>query len=213
MFSRPPVLELARWQGSLAEAWACLVPGERVRAERFRADTARDQFVRDRAAVRGLLGEALACPPQDVALKRDAHGRPVLEHEAGASVSWSRSGGAVLVGLSWGGAIGVDLEAVRLIDAPGILKMICGPQERAERSGFGGAAFEAAALRTWTVKEAVLKAAGLGFRGGVKDLIVPDALLFDGVGQAELPHRGRRYLVANGTAEGFELAVALERPA
>jgi len=119
--------------------------------------------------VRAWLGEVLGCAPDAIVLRRDAHGRPRLDGPArGGDVSWSHSGDGLLIAFGTGVDIGVDLERQR--PRPRALELaqrFFHPAESAWLSALHEAERDAAFLRLWCAKEAVVKAHGRGIAFGL----------------------------------------------
>ena len=122
-------------------------------------------------AVRTWLGDWLALPPEAVVLSRDGRGRPKLDHAA-LDVNWSHSGDGLLVAGGPGLRVGVDLERVharpRALD---LARRFFAPAELAWLESLAGDTRDAAFLRLWCAKEAVLKAHGHGLSFGLHRLV------------------------------------------
>lgn len=119
-----------------------------------------------RAFLRFVLGtHYLDCAPREVRWTRDPHGRPLLAHAGTANIDFnlSHAGSHVLLGVSMGGRIGVDVEIAGAVEVAALARICATESERhwlaaardesEERSRF---------FRLWTMKEAVLKCHGLG---------------------------------------------------
>lgn len=124
---------------------------ERRRADGFALDRPRHGFVASRAALRSLLGRYLGLPPEKVSIVTDPSGKPRLAH-GDLRFNLAHSGSLALIAATRGCEIGVDAELVRPVDRA---------HEIAART-FHPAELAADFLRTWTRKEAVLKAVGVG---------------------------------------------------
>lgn len=127
---------------------------------------------------RELIGALAQHDPALIKLGADADGAPSLLKPAGYSISISNKDNWTIVALDAAGMpIGVDVEIVREIDGRAMLGMVCGDEERdafaASRSSEDA---ELNFFRLWTIKEAILKATGEGFRAGPKHVRVPEAL-------------------------------------
>lgn len=106
-------------------------------------------------------------------MAHDPLGGPVLlvDGVAGAwRVSSSSRENVFLFGLARGNKIGVDVEVVRPIEPPDIALH---PRERARLAGAPVEAF----YELWTLKEAYVKALGVGLR---RDLAQIEVLVLDG---------------------------------
>ena len=166
--------EVRIWYARTDDAWrdierrarvvACLTPAEAVRHARFRHDIDRDMFLLGRAMARTLVGRALGVPPWAWAWAEGPHGRPeVSGHASHVSFNIAHSAGMVVCALSRDAAVGVDIEhRDRPPTDPRIVRRFCSPMEIAdiERQGLDG--WRDQFLRYWTLKEAYLKARGLG---------------------------------------------------
>lgn len=114
------------------------------------------------AVLLAALAEHMDLPPEQVPLRRDPSGRPVVGGAFGLEVSVSHTSDLVLVAVGFGQRVGVDIELVRegpwrllpthaLADNELALFERCPPESRTS-----------VLLRYWVRKEALLKAAGVG---------------------------------------------------
>jgi len=124
------------------------------------------------ARVRPQLARWLNVAPDALDLDRDAHGRPRLGPvHAGFDASWSHSGDGLLVALGAGVRIGADLEWLRPRPRALVLaERFFTANETAGLAALPAAAREAAFVRLWCAKEAVLKAHGRGLAFGLHRL-------------------------------------------
>lgn len=142
--------------------------------------------------LRLLLGAYLGIPGKDVHIARNRRGKPVLDrsmHHAALHFSMAKSGDRLLLGLSTSHFLGVDLEPAsrKAHNALGVASRYFSKTEYGELQKLTGRRLEAAFLRTWACKEAVVKASGLGIANQlcrftvVTDPALPPAVLeFDG---------------------------------
>lgn len=158
---------------------------------------------RGEPAARAWLAGQLGLPPRALALARDAHGRPALGR-TGRDCNWSHSGDRLLVALADGARVGVDLERRR--PRPRALE-IAGryfhPREAAALAVLPEHARDAAFLRLWCAKEALLKAHGRGLAHGLAR--------FEVAGFAEPGGPLRLHADDGGLGPGWQLA-ALDWP-
>lgn len=102
------------------------------------------------------------------------HGKPVLLGGSGIDVSVSHSGGILLVGVAAEGLVGVDVEEEPFgaFDRPSLLRRMCNEDEYAFVSALPHAARRRTFARAWTIKEAVLKAHGVGLARDPREVVV-----------------------------------------
>ena len=178
--TEPPALgreEVHVWAFELADpGWiraGALTATEVERSLRFSRRRDAAAFLAGRASLRELLGGYLGIPPADVVLARrcascgaDDHGKPLLSPEAHPSApqfSVSRSGNQGLVGLGLELALGVDIERHDTgIAVDAVLPLALNPTEVDGLEGCSGTKRASRLLTIWTLKEAYLKALGLG---------------------------------------------------
>lgn len=124
------------------------------------------------AQARAWLGELLGCAPDAVPLHRDGHGRPRLDGDAaGCDASWSHSGDRLLLAFGRGVMLGVDLERERPRPrALALARRFFAVEEADWLASLPGPEREAAFVRLWCAKEAVLKAHGRGLAFGLQRL-------------------------------------------
>jgi 4'-phosphopantetheinyl transferase len=134
---------------------------ERDRLGRFRRAVDRARYLAAHALVRLVLagdGAAAARLSFDRSCPCGTpHGKPVLP--GGPGFSLSHAGALVGVAVRPDGAVGLDVEQVR--DLADLAALAAHVQSRAERER-DGVPGRAAFFRTWTRKEALLKATGAG---------------------------------------------------
>ena len=117
--------------------------------------------------LRLLLGAYLGLPGKEIRIVRNRRGKPVLDpavhgHELHFSIA--KSGTGFLVGLSSTSYVGVDVEPVdrRAHSALGVAKRYFSAAEASALEAMGPESLTRAFLKTWSCKEAVVKAMGLG---------------------------------------------------
>jgi 4'-phosphopantetheinyl transferase len=144
-----------------------LQPVERVRASRLRRPEDRDRFVTGCVLLRLLLGNVLATDPAGVPIVRYClacgrpHGKPRLAGR-GWEFSVSHSGDRVGVALARQMPVGLDVEHVSPAAAGDLVDHLLTAQEARHLAGVPTGPREAAILRVWVRKEAVVKAIGTG---------------------------------------------------
>jgi 4'-phosphopantetheinyl transferase len=156
----PPPARVEQLGRSLAEdEWA--------RANRFRFDRHRRQYVVGRGALRALLACYLGTRPELVRFTYGPRGKPFLaEPEASRSrlqFNLSNSDEMALVGLVTGVEIGMDIEFLKpMPDCEQISERFFSESERAVLRGLPAEIKEEGFFNCWTRKEAYLKAVGEG---------------------------------------------------
>lgn len=169
---------------------------EQARIGKLRDSAARAALARalkwERLALRQLVWPLVS---GEVILEKTETGVPYLAEYPKLSVSISRSDGASMVGVSTAGRVGVDVERMWPIAFEAMLSIVATDAERAHvLTGEGYDRF----FRLWTLKEAVLKAMGVGLSGGPKSVCVPAAMIeADGRGVVQTPEGPCEAVVAS----------------
>ena len=138
---------------------------ERERAAAYVHDADRQRFVLGRALLRWALTEQLGVyAPSDWVIRETQGGKPTLESFGQAvGFSISHTDGLVGVLLSSNSSSGIDIESLsRQVDVQKFAKRSCSDLEREWLSRHDLSDQSAAFLKLWTLKEAYLKATGLG---------------------------------------------------
>lgn len=152
-----------------------LTATELVRATRARSAEDRDLRCASRLLVRLVLAAILDVPPRSLALWPGHHGQLCLWDRAGIKpwFSIARTTGMTVVATSNLGPLGVDIEQIGRILPIAADQAWLAPREKAadRRSGHTGS--EHRLLERWTLKEAYVKALGVGLH------LSPDQLAFD----------------------------------
>jgi 4'-phosphopantetheinyl transferase len=143
-----------------------LAETEQAHVSTYRVREAAERYVVTRSLVRAVLGERLALSPRSIQVNRTDTGKPVIAE--GVHFNVSHSGDLILLALSDERAVGVDVERkreVQRVDA--MLRRWLTPDEQAAFAALhgGGASPSEAFLRLWSLKEARLKALGVGISG------------------------------------------------
>jgi 4'-phosphopantetheinyl transferase len=155
-----------------------LSPAERERVKRLRIPAKRLEALVARGMLRHLLGTFLQTSPAMLTFDMGAQGKPYL-HEAGGGArsvqfNLSHTAGWVLIGMTQGQAIGVDIETIR--PRSSMLELATRfftTAEAASILALPGDQQVRAFFTVWCRKEAVLKAAGQGIAAGLNSFEVP----------------------------------------
>lgn len=152
--------------------WSSLPQDERERAESITHDRARESFVLGKLLLRTLLGRELGAPPDTLAFRVGAHGKPELADPAqsGLRFNLSHSGRFVLLAMSRDWELGVDIEDRSERGAQ--LKILDRFFTASEKAWILAASDESEQtlrfFKTWCRKEAFIKATGNGIAQGLQ---------------------------------------------
>ncbi len=139
---------------------------ERHRASRFVFDRDASRYIVARARLRQLLGARLSVPPPAVEFVYGAHGKPALARrfaDSGLCFNISHCGDVAVYALAYGRAIGIDIEAIRVIgDADAIAARLFARRENEAYQALDPRDKPLGFLNCWTRKEAFIKALGDG---------------------------------------------------
>ena len=213
--------------GGVERALAWLQPTEPERFARYRADTDRLMFLGGRMIARAAIGHALGVPPAAWRWQEGPHGRPEIAAPATTlRFNLAHSAGLVACALADGRDIGVDVEHVTR--PPVDIKMVrryCSPAEAADIEAQGEAGWQHRFLIYWTLKEAYLKARGLGISVPLSEITFTldgshARVSFEGsladtdtrwYLRIEQPTPDHLMAVAASTADGIEPSVVIEK--
>jgi 4'-phosphopantetheinyl transferase len=142
---------------------------ERERRSALRRAEDRARFTVATALLKLATGSRLGIPASEVTIDRTCadcgrpHGRPRLPG-CELATSISHSGDRVLVALTGGPAVGVDVEQIKPVDLAALAGQVLADDEPVPSlPGFFG---------YWTRKEAVVKATGEGLRMALREVVV-----------------------------------------
>lgn len=131
-------------------------------SQRFKTVLLRQRFLASRYVLNRVLADLADTPADQLQIERSPGGKPYLRH-VGFSFNLSHSQNRFVLGKSGHGEIGVDIETgITLETAVEIAERVLGPHELAHWKALPESAKADAFARYWTLKEAVLKAAGDG---------------------------------------------------
>jgi 4'-phosphopantetheinyl transferase len=136
---------------------------ERVRADRFKVETARGQFVVSRALLRVVLGKYLNTDPQQIALAVTSYGKPELVTHSDLRFNLSHTDGLTAIGVTRLGPIGIDIERIqRKVNALELVQRFFSRKETDWVESHPEEERVPSFLACWTAKEAYIKAHGEG---------------------------------------------------
>ena len=147
------------------------------RCQRFLFDGPRRRFALCRAALRAILCNRLGCENEQLAFESTEHGKPVALVDGMAtpiSFNVSHSGEHGLIAFAPEGRLGGDVEervSHRNMDL--LIQGVFGQTEQAELALTHGHEKTHLFFRLWTIKEALIKAHGMGFVLDVASFEVP----------------------------------------
>lgn len=126
------------------------------------------RFESTRKLLRYLFSAYLNC--HEYCIEKTERGKPFLAEFPEFYFSVTHSKDKIMVALSRG-AVGVDLEKMREIDAVAIAQRFFSPREMFFLEGESHSYYQETFFKLWTAKEAVLKADGNGIASGMKKSI------------------------------------------
>jgi 4'-phosphopantetheinyl transferase len=153
--------------GTQSQDAATLLSSEELeRARSFVRHSDQVHFVGSHAFLRRILARYVEIEPSQIQFENGPWGKPRLSGLPGVrSVEFSLSHcrGLVLVGVTVGPAIGIDVELVRQFDeCDALARRFFAPREYRNLCALPEPAKSTAFFRYWTRKEAVVKALGTG---------------------------------------------------
>ena len=159
--------------GAPASALAVLSAAERARAESYRHEPSRLQFIHGRATLRRLLSRYEGADPAGFQLTCIHGEKPRLPDVAQIHFNLSHAGSCVLLAFSRSGPLGVDIEPLtppeNFLE---LAKISFSSAELESLRQFPSAGRGCAFLAGWTRKEAVVKALGRGIDDGFRSFTV-----------------------------------------
>lgn len=145
-----------------------LSPEEKIRARKFHYQNDRNKYLSRRIFRRQVLGSYLQRVPATLCFEQEQNGKPCLKQRDQDPIlhfSSTHSERWCVIAVSTSGPIGVDLEMVQWHeDYLGLSRQYFSAMERAALSKIAESRLARAFFKTWTRKEALLKATGLGLQ-------------------------------------------------
>lgn len=139
---------------------------EVARTGRFYFEKDRDRFIVGRGLLRILLGGYLNQEPAQIEFVYGPHGKPDLKSAPGKSsleFNLSHSKDLALYAFAWHRKVGIDIEyMIPMADMDDFAEKFFTPHETALINSLAGKQKEETFFKTWTCKEAFLKANGFG---------------------------------------------------
>ena len=165
------------------QAWEALSASELARLQALRLPMDRQRFVTGCLLLRTALSRKLEMPAAVVPIDRTCpdcggqHGKPTIPGTS-LEVSISHSGIIVMVGVSEGLPVGVDIEqTIRFREMTKHANRVLSDREQAVMNRKAARAHPAFIARNWVRKEAITKAAGVGLRIPLNHITVTRAHL------------------------------------
>lgn len=140
---------------------------EQGRYANYRREADKRRFLTGRALIRGVVATELGVPPADVALDSSCfdcgkpHGKPSVVGST-LEVSISHSGDWVVLAMTEGAPVGIDVEEVRDAEVDGLAGICFSAGELETFKAVPEEDRRGAFFTYWARKEAVLKATGKG---------------------------------------------------
>lgn len=212
-----------------AEACMALLSAEeRARWQRFRGERSRREYLTTHALARTALSHYRPVAPQDWRFTANAYGKPDLSPDCGLRFNLSNAAGlAVCLVADAPAEVGVDVEAhARAEKIAEVARRVFSAEERAQLDTLAGVDRLDRCLSLWTLKEAYIKARGMGMALPLRGI----SFLFEDSGEVRLEldeelednaarwrfrllnHAGHRIAVMAEGATKFELEMREFRP-
>jgi 4'-phosphopantetheinyl transferase len=197
---------------------AILSIDERARADRFVFELDKTRFVASHGQMRLKLGEYCDTRPENLQFRAGIHGKPYLADPiTPLQFNLSHSGSLAVLAVTHGSPCGVDIEIVRSkINTEAIAGRFFCVHENAWLQSLPAPKARPGFFRLWSVKEAILKAAGKGLSQPLSSIDTTNLILGTAT-RISLPDGGSRtrafWVKEVNVAAGYTAAVALETAA
>lgn len=170
---------------------------ERLRSEAFRFASDRSKYIMAHGLLRSLLARYLRRTPNEVEFSHNNFGRPQLRMRLGdlpVRFSITHTMDLISCALTVGRDVGVDAEKIAPLDElSSFSKLVLSPEELAVFFATSLDERQSLVYRLWTLKEAYLKALGIGLSmdpSCISFLINPDhgITIMNAVGSTKSPN-------------------------
>jgi 4'-phosphopantetheinyl transferase len=196
--------EIHVWRASLDQAplqvesfLLSFAADEKARAERFYFARDRGHFIVARGVLRAILGRYMNRAPEQLSFRYGAQGKPVIAGESGVDAihfNLSHSHGLALYAITRGRQVGIDLERIRSdVATAEIAGRFFPPGEAATLQALPADMQRQAFFRSWTRKEASIKARGEGLFSLNQFELQPDSGESDAMGSHRDPIEAARW--------------------
>ena len=148
---------------------------EAAQADRFFFEKDRRLYLVARAMLRTVLSGCLKCDPRGLVFRRNGYGKPFLAGPAGSPLQFnlSHSGGLAVCAVTLDHEIGVDVEdRERRVEELELARRFFAPAEAGALEPLPAVVRRDAFFRYWTLKEAYIKARGMGLSMPLESFIV-----------------------------------------
>jgi 4'-phosphopantetheinyl transferase len=152
----------------LAQFHLTLSADEQQRAQRFRFERDRHQYIAARGILRSLLAQYLGVHPPQLQFNYSDKGKPTLSPvhvTQPIQFNVSHSHQKALYGITLNRRVGIDLEYIRTVEALSLAQRFFSPQEVIQLTTVSPQQQQQMFFQLWTGKEAYLKATGEGLSG------------------------------------------------
>jgi 4'-phosphopantetheinyl transferase len=143
--------------------WQILSEDERSRADRFKREYLKRNFVAARGNLREILALRLGCEPRAIQFGYSDRGKPYIQNFNGLHFNLSHSQDLAIYVICQDREVGIDLEFINSqCDVDSIAKRYFLPSEQKVISSLSNRDKYLAFYQAWTLKEAYGKATGEG---------------------------------------------------
>ena len=160
--------------------WQFLSEDERSRANQFKRERLKTNFVAARGNLRIILAQWLNCEPREIYFQYGDRGKPYLQDSQGIHFNLAHSQDLAIYAVSRDREVGIDLEFMNPnCDFEGIAQRYFSPSEQQVIKDLGDRDKDLAIqafYRAWTLKEAYGKATGQGIANLLESLDVAPLL-------------------------------------
>jgi 4'-phosphopantetheinyl transferase len=175
------VVQFSHFINRIKELEQVLSSDEMERAYKFRFQEHRDQYITARGCLRLVLARYLAADPIRLRFNYNSFGKPFVAPEYNReelAFSHAHKSGLDLIAITQEKSVGIDIEQIRGdLTFEDIARHFFSPAETSSLLSLSQSMRKETFYRYWTLKEAYLKATGLGLSKPLDhfDVILPSA--------------------------------------